>query len=66
MEWAYVDHFFYKYYVYAYATGLSCGIAIADRVREQGAPAVRGLPGHAQGRMLQAAARAARRGAGST
>jgi oligoendopeptidase F len=39
MEWAYIDHFFYKYYVYAYATGLSSGIAFADRVREQGEPA---------------------------
>ena len=40
LEWAYVDHFFYKYYVYSYATGLSCGIAFADRVRAQGEPAV--------------------------
>jgi oligoendopeptidase F len=40
MEWSYVPHFYYKYYVYVYATGLASGIAIADRVREQGAPAV--------------------------
>jgi oligoendopeptidase F len=40
LEWAYISHFYYKYYVYAYATGLASGIAIADRVREQGGPAV--------------------------
>ena len=40
LEWAYIPHFYYKYYVYAYATGLASGIAIADRVREQGDPAV--------------------------
>jgi oligoendopeptidase F len=28
MEWAYIPHFYYKYYVYSYATGLSSGIAI--------------------------------------
>jgi oligoendopeptidase F len=42
MEWAGVPHFYYKYYVWSYATGLSSGIAIADRVRELGAPAVDG------------------------
>jgi oligoendopeptidase F len=49
MEWAYIDHFFYKYYVYAYATGLSSGIAIADRVRAQGAPAVQAYLGMLKG-----------------
>jgi oligoendopeptidase F len=42
MEWAYIPHFYYKYYVYSYATGLSCGLAIAERVKEMGAPAVTG------------------------
>ncbi len=42
MEWAYVPHFYYKFYVFTYATGLSSGIAIADRVRRLGEPAVRG------------------------
>ena len=32
MEWAYISHFFYKYYVYSYATGLSSGVALADGV----------------------------------
>jgi oligoendopeptidase F len=49
MEWAYVEHFFYKYYVYSYATGLSSGIAIADRVREQGEPAVQAYLGMLKG-----------------
>jgi oligoendopeptidase F len=39
MEWAYIPHFYYKYYVYSYATGLSSGIAIADRVKALGEPA---------------------------
>lgn len=39
VEWSYIPHFYYKYYVYSYATGLSSGIAIAERVKQQGAPA---------------------------
>jgi oligoendopeptidase F len=42
MEWAYIPHFYYKYYVYSYATGLSSGIAIAEAVKAQGQPAVDG------------------------
>ncbi len=42
MEWAYIPHFYYKYYVYSYATGLSCGLAIAERVKTEGQPAVDG------------------------
>ena len=34
MEWAYVPHFYWKYYVFTYATGLSSGIAIAKLVRQ--------------------------------
>jgi oligoendopeptidase F len=49
MEWGYVSHFFYKYYVYSYATGLSCGIAIADRVRREGEPAVQAYLGMLRG-----------------
>ncbi len=36
MEWAYIPHLYYKYYVYTYATGLSSGLALARRVREGG------------------------------
>jgi oligoendopeptidase F len=39
LEWAYIPHFYFKYYVYSYATGLSSGIAIADRVKTLGKPA---------------------------
>ncbi len=38
-EWALVPHFYYKYYMFSYATGLSAGIAIAERIERQGAPA---------------------------
>jgi oligoendopeptidase F len=39
MEWAYVGHFYYKFYMYTYATGLSSGIAIAEKLQsgEKGA-----------------------------
>ena len=49
LEWAYIPHFYYKYYVYSYATGLSSGIAIADRVRELGEPAVQAYLGMLKG-----------------
>ena len=49
MEWAYIPHFYYKYYVYTYATGLSCGLAIAERVEKQGQPAVDAYLGMLQG-----------------
>ena len=39
-EWAYIPHFYFKYYVYTYATGLSSGVALAERV-ESGDPAKR-------------------------
>jgi oligoendopeptidase F len=49
LEWAYIPHFYYKYYVYSYATGLASGIAIADRVRELGQPAVDAYLGMLEG-----------------
>jgi len=39
IEWAYIPHFYYKYYVFSYATGLSSGIALAQGVSEKGASA---------------------------
>ncbi len=36
MEWAYIPHFYYKYYVFSYATGLSSGIALAEKVQSGG------------------------------
>ena len=53
VEWAYIPHFYYKYYVYSYATGLTSGIAIADRVKRLGEPAAEAFLG-----MLEAGASA--------
>jgi len=33
VEWAYIPHFYYKYYVYSYATGLSSGVALAEGIQ---------------------------------
>lgn len=41
VEWAYIPHFFYKYYVYSYATGLSAAVVLAEGLRS-GDPARRG------------------------
>ena len=49
MEWAYIPHFYYKYYVYSYATGMTSGIAIADRVKKLGEPAARDFLAMLQG-----------------
>ncbi len=32
VEWAYIPHFYYKYYVFTYATGLASGAAIAEKI----------------------------------
>ncbi|HEY3452718.1 MAG TPA: oligoendopeptidase F [Myxococcales bacterium] len=32
IEWAYIPHFYYKYYVFVYATGLCSGLALAEKV----------------------------------
>ena len=39
LEWSYIPHFYYKYYVFTYATGLSSGITLANLVQEGGAKA---------------------------
>jgi len=39
IEWAYIPHFYYKYYVFTYATGLSAGIAFAEKIAKEGTPA---------------------------
>jgi Oligoendopeptidase F len=38
-EWMRIPHFYYNYYVYQYATGISAATAIVERVREAGEPA---------------------------
>ncbi len=40
LEWARIPHFFYDYYVFQYATGFSAAVAIANRILEEGEPAV--------------------------
>ena len=40
-EWARVDHFFYDFYVYKYATGMASAIALARRILHDGQPARR-------------------------
>jgi oligoendopeptidase F len=40
VEWAYIPHFYYKYYVFVYATGMSSGIALAEKVADGGPAAV--------------------------
>ncbi|MEF8780841.1 MAG: M3 family oligoendopeptidase, partial [Haloferacaceae archaeon] len=38
-EWMRIPHFYYNFYVYQYATGISAAAAIVERVREEGEPA---------------------------
>ena len=35
-EWMRIPHFYYNFYVYQYATGLSAAVAIVDRIEDQG------------------------------
>ncbi len=42
VEWAYIPHFYWKFYVSSYATGLSSGIALADRISAGDAKAAEG------------------------
>ncbi|MFK8215392.1 oligoendopeptidase F [Haloferax volcanii] len=35
-EWERIPHFYYNYYVYQYATGISAAAAIVERIREEG------------------------------
>jgi oligoendopeptidase F len=37
IEWARIPHFYYNFYVYQYATGISAAMAFADRVLKGGA-----------------------------
>lgn len=41
IEWAYIPHFYWKFYVYNYATGLSTGISLAKGVSTGGAEALK-------------------------
>ena len=34
-EWAYIPHFFYDFYVYSYATGLTAGISLGTQIMDR-------------------------------
>jgi len=40
MEWGFIPHFYYDFYVYQYATGKSAALALANQILEEGEPAV--------------------------
>jgi oligoendopeptidase F len=40
-EWMFIPHFYYNFYVFTYATGLTSGLAMAEMIDEQGEPAAR-------------------------
>lgn len=40
LEWARIPHFYYNYYVYQYATGISAAAALTSQILEEGQPAV--------------------------
>ena len=35
-EWMFIPHFYYNFYVFTYATGLTSGLAMADRIEDKG------------------------------
>ena len=39
-EWSRIDHFFYNFYVYKYATGMASAIALTKAILEEGEPAL--------------------------
>jgi oligoendopeptidase F len=41
IEWAYIPHFYYNFYVYQYVSGFVAATALARRVLEKGEPAAR-------------------------
>jgi oligoendopeptidase F len=46
VEWAYVPHFYYGYYVYQYATSMIASTSLARAVREEARGAVAGADAH--------------------
>lgn len=40
LEWSRIPHFYYNYYVYQYATGISAATALSKQILEEGQPAV--------------------------
>ncbi|MFV9507132.1 MAG: oligoendopeptidase F [Oscillochloridaceae bacterium umkhey_bin13] len=48
-EWAFIPHFYYNFYVYQYATGLSAALALSKQIITEGQPAVDRYLGFLQG-----------------
>jgi oligoendopeptidase F len=40
IEWARIPHFYYNFYVYQYATGISAAAALVQQILHEGQPAV--------------------------
>lgn len=40
VEWMRIPHFYYNFYVFQYATGLSAALALSEQILSEGAPAV--------------------------
>ncbi len=40
-EWMFIPHFYYNFYVFSYATGLTSGLALAEEISESGDDAAR-------------------------
>ncbi|MDD6651845.1 MAG: oligoendopeptidase F [Eggerthellales bacterium] len=49
LEWARIPHFYYRYYVYQYATGFSAAIALSNRILTEGPSAVEDYLGFLKG-----------------
>ena len=49
LEWARIPHFYYRYYVYQYATGYAAAIALSNRILAQGKSAVEDYLGFLRG-----------------
>jgi len=49
IEWARIPHFYYGYYVYQYATGISAAQTLAKQILSEGAPAVERYTGFLRG-----------------
>jgi len=39
-EWMYIPHFYYNMYVYQYATSITAGTALYEKIKTEGQPAV--------------------------
>ncbi len=62
VEWAYIPHFYYNFYVFQYATSLAASSQLAQEVLAGKAGAKERYLGPAQGRRIAATARAAEGG----